>query len=74
MVLYVIRTGNDPKFFPEVTASLLGPAEQDEFIALNAIILKACHPDKAQRYRSATELRGALADLESILPLPKIGI
>lgn len=68
MVLYVIRTGRDPEFFPGVSTSL---AESDDaFVPLNNVILKACNPDIAQRYSSAGEMRADLLLAEKTLEEP----
>ena len=67
MVLYVISTGSDPAFFPELSTSLVQRTGQAEFIRLNPIILKACNPDRAKRYTTAAEMRAALLDLQKAL-------
>jgi len=56
MALYVISTGQDAAFYPEVSTTLVQRAGGADFIRINAIILKACQPDRAQRYRSAAEM------------------
>src|SRR6266702_1959616 len=66
MVLYVISTGRDPAFFPEISTTLAGKASV-EFIRLNSIILKACQADCARRYRSAAEMREALIEAQQAL-------
>jgi len=60
MVLYVISTGRDPAFFPELSATLVENTEHAQFMDWNRIIVKACHPDRAQRYANAAELHGDL--------------
>jgi hypothetical protein len=52
MLLYVISTGRDPNFFPEISSTLMGRSGHADFVRLDAIILKACQPDCAQRYQS----------------------
>ena len=52
MVLYVISTGKDPAFFPEISSTLMERSGHEEFIRLDAIILKACQPDITQRYHT----------------------
>ena len=52
MVLYVISSGNDPAFFPEISATLLERSGHEEYMRLDAIILKACQPDLAKRYQT----------------------
>jgi CHASE2 domain-containing sensor protein len=69
IVLYVLGTGRGTAFFPEISATLASNNASVEFLALNAIIMKACQPDPASRYASALEMRralqGALKALES---------
>ena len=60
MLLYVISTGRKPSFFPEIATTLVNTKQTDNFFPLNAIILKACHPDQEKRYKSAAEMRQAL--------------
>lgn len=67
MVLYVISTGRDPKLFPELSATLVEETEHVQFLRWNQIILKACNPDRAQRYHTAADLRNALLKLASEL-------
>jgi serine/threonine protein kinase len=61
MLLYVISTGCDPGFFPDLSTTLMERSGHAEFVRLNAIILKACQPDLTQRYQN---MGGMLADLE----------
>jgi CHASE2 domain-containing sensor protein len=72
MVLYVISTGRGPDFFPTLSATLMEASGHADFIRLNAIILKACHPDCALRYQATAEmLRGlhdAQASLRGVIP------
>ena len=67
MVLYVIGTGRSPGFFPEISTTLVEQTGELDFIQLNAVILKACQPDRAKRYSSATEMRAALLEVEKVL-------
>lgn len=60
MLLYVISTGRNASFFPEIATTLVNENQTDNFLPLNAIILKACHPDQTKRYGSAAEMREAL--------------
>ena len=62
MLLYVISTGRDPGFFPDLATTLMERSGYPEFIRLNAIILKACQPEITQRYQTAAEM---LRDLEA---------
>lgn len=64
MVLYVLSTGRKPALFPEIATTLV-QERNPEFFALNPIILKACHPETAQRYRSAAEMLDALKTAQS---------
>lgn len=64
MVLYVIRTGRNPGHFPELSTTLVEQTEPEHFMRLNAVILKACQPDLAQRYASARELQTALLQVQ----------
>jgi CHASE2 domain-containing sensor protein len=65
MLLYVISTGNNAAFFPEIATTLVNANEPVPYLALNAVILKACQPDISKRYQSAAEMRSALAKLKS---------
>ena len=61
MVLYVISTGNDPRFFPDIATTIMQRKDHAEFVRFDAIILKACQPDIKQRYQTASDM---LRDLE----------
>jgi serine/threonine protein kinase len=67
MVLYVLSTGRNAAFFPEIATSLVENKEPADFFPLNTIILKACQPDAAQRYASAAEMCLALQELQDTL-------
>jgi len=62
-VLYELSTGLDRQNFPELPGEEVDPAERQTLCELNAIVLKACHRDPGQRYRSVTALR---RDLERL--------
>ena len=63
-VLYVISTGHHPRQFPELPPGLLDGTEQGEhFMKLNAVIRKACEPDRTRRYQTAEDLHEALRAL-----------
>ena len=64
MVLYVLSTGRGPTLFPEIATTLVENPEPGGFFPLNEVILKACEPDCARRYKSAAELNHALSELE----------
>jgi CHASE2 domain-containing sensor protein len=68
MVLYVLSTGRAPTYFPELATTLVQSPEPAEFFALNGVILRACEPDCAKRYKSAAELHRALLELEKARP------
>lgn len=64
MVLYVIATGGKPTRSLDLSESLVA---EPEFMPLNKIICKACHPDLGERYTTARELREALKQLQTAL-------
>ena len=63
MLFYVITTGRDPGFFPDISTTLMATNGHAEFIKLNAIILKACQPDLAKRYQTTAEMLGQLQEV-----------
>jgi CHASE2 domain-containing sensor protein len=67
MMLYVLSTGRDPAFFPEISTTLAETIDSMEFFTLNSIVLKACQPDPAQRYASALEMHQALQVAKKII-------
>lgn len=67
VVLYVLSTGHNPAFFPEISTTLAANIEAEEFFAVNTIILKACQPDPAHRYASALEMHRALRAAQKAL-------
>lgn len=62
MLLYVISTGYDPKFFPDIATTIMQREDHAEFVRFDRIILKACQPDVTQRYQTALEM---MQDLET---------
>ena len=66
IVLYVLSTGRNPGNFPDISTTLVSNDEAKEFLPLNAIFLKACHPDPAHRFKAAAELRQALQAVEKL--------
>ncbi len=70
MVLYVISTGRSPALFPELSATLLSEKDPADFFLLNNVVLKACHPDAAERYGSAREMHCVLEQLQRNLCRP----
>ena len=67
MVLYVLSTGRSAAFFPEIATTLVENKDPVEFFPLNAIVLKACQTDLAQRYASAIEMHRALQEAQELL-------
>ena len=67
MVMYVIRTGREPDFFPGISTTLAEQARTEEFAPLNSVILRACNPDLKQRFASAAEMREALREALAVL-------
>jgi len=67
MVLFVISTGREPAFFPDLKTTLVMNERHAEFILLNPIILKACEADITKRYSSAAEMRAALQAVQKLL-------
>ena len=65
MVLYVLSTGRNPALFPDISTTLITGEQADGFLPLNAIILKACQPELAYRYTSASELCAVLRLINS---------
>ena len=64
MVLYVISTGKHPRSFSELSTTLV---EKPEFMRVNEIICKACHPELSQRYAKAAEMHDALQEVHKSL-------
>jgi CHASE2 domain-containing sensor protein len=64
MVLYVISTGKDPGFFPDINTTLMERSGHQEFLRLDTIILKACQPDILLRYQTTALM---LSDLQAAL-------
>jgi CHASE2 domain-containing sensor protein len=67
MLLYVLSTGRNPTFFPELSTTLAESSDVADFFRLNPIILKACQRDCAQRYASAAEMHSALQEVQKAL-------
>jgi WD40 repeat protein len=67
-VLYEVSMGKDRKEYPEPMTGLhdsLPRAEQEALMELNAVILKACAENIAERYQTAEEMQADLALLQS---------
>jgi CHASE2 domain-containing sensor protein len=60
MVLFVVLTGRNPAFYPEIATTLGGEANLAEAGRLTAVILKACESDLSRRYATAGEMLAAL--------------
>jgi WD40 repeat protein len=64
-VLYEAAMGKDRNEFPEPFTQLGTDPESVALMELNAVLLRACAPDPAQRYASAEEMHADLALLHS---------
>lgn len=62
-VLFELSTGLDRKRFPELPAEVGKWSDRKEFLALNAIIVRACAAQAKDRYSGAAEM---LADLTAL--------
>jgi hypothetical protein len=60
-VLYEASTGLDRLAFPQLPTTLPAGSTETELAELNAVILRACDPDRRQRYRSVEEMARTLA-------------
>jgi CHASE2 domain-containing sensor protein len=67
MVFYVILTGHDPAFFPELATTLGDETHGADVRRLTSIVLKACQPDLTQRYGSASEMLAALVEAKKAI-------
>jgi CHASE2 domain-containing sensor protein len=70
MVLYVMFMGHEPESFPAIGTTVVNGADPGEFVRVNSVILRACHPDSLQRYRSAREMAEALRQVQTALESP----
>ncbi len=57
-VLYELATGKDRLEFPDLPTDL-----DEEFLQLNAIIIRACHNNSRQRYKTAADMHADLKRL-----------
>ena len=64
-VLYEISMGQTQEQFPELPTRLRELPDAAGLMSLNGLVLKACAPQAAQRFRSAEELQAALAELKA---------
>ena len=67
MVLYVLGTGRNAAFFPEIATTLVEDKDPADFFLFNTVILKACQPDPGQRYASAADMHYALQQMRKAL-------
>ena len=65
MLLYVISSGYEPKFFPDIATTIIQRKDHAEFVRFDRIILKACQPDIKERYQTAQEMKQDLEKLAS---------
>jgi WD40 repeat protein/serine/threonine protein kinase/tetratricopeptide (TPR) repeat protein len=63
--LYEVATGKDRLEFPELPTLTGSPAEEAGLFELNEVLLKACHPDRARRYRTAADMHADLVLLQA---------
>ncbi len=63
-VLYEMSTGLDRKEFPRFPSDLRSFQDREQFLELNEILIKACHPAQDHRHADA---EGILADLMLLL-------
>ena len=60
MVLYEISTGRCRQDFPEIPTDLPSREDKALFMQLTAVVLKACDPNPARRFKTANHLLAAL--------------
>jgi hypothetical protein len=53
---YLVSTARDPDFFSALSTTLMEQSQPADFIHLNAVILKTCEPDCAQRYQTTSAM------------------
>lgn len=59
-VLYEVGMGRDRLDFPEPPSDFQSVPDRDALLELNAVLLKACQPDRRLRHASAAELEAEL--------------
>ncbi len=64
-VLYEAAMAKDRKDFPEPLTQIAEGPDSAELLEFNAILLKACAANRAERYQSAEEMNADLALLQS---------
>jgi len=73
-VLYEISMGKDRLDFPEVGSNLEARSDKPQLLALNTVLLKACAPTAAKRYRDAEEMRRDLVRIDAGEPIARSGV
>jgi len=64
-VLYECLTGLDRTRFPELPTSFDAHPDRKEYLELNEILLRACHPDVQKRYATVRQLHADLTAVEN---------
>ncbi len=64
-VLYEMSTGRDRLDYPELPTVLGELPDREALLELNAVIIKGCHKNPAQRFQTAGELHSELTVLTS---------
>jgi WD40 repeat protein len=64
-VFYEVMTGKDRFEFPELPQHWGDATDDDKFLELNEVVIKACESNPAQRYQSAEEMHGDLVLLQT---------
>ena len=65
MVLYEMSTGRCRQDFPEIPTDLPSREDKELFMQLNAVVLKACDPNPARRFKTASHLLTALNGIQT---------
>ncbi len=65
IMLYVLSTGRSAALFPEIATTLVETEDDEDFFALNDVIMNACQRDISRRYSSALEVHRALQRIEA---------
>lgn len=66
-VLYEMAMGRDRKYYPELPTTLAESPDREQLIALNEIIIKACHDNPARRFATAEKMQTELRKLANRL-------
>jgi len=67
MMLFVLSTGRDPTYFPEIATTIVNSANLADYVHLNKIILLACETEPTRRYATAGAMRQALQAAQAAL-------